>query len=508
MSELAGPPRRDAAASSLLAGTGFAGIALVTLGAGPAILFLVLAAFSFLAAVAVRRPVISWQQALIAVLLVVLFTPIRRYRMPGDLPFQLEPYRVLVALIVGAWIASLLVDSRTRLRRSGLEGPVILILVTTVASVLVNPERLDALQPTVVKSLTFLLSFFVVFYLVVSVVRTKATADVLAKTLVAGGAAVALLAVLEARTGMTPFTKLDAVIPILTPDPSFESGLGRGGATRAVGSAEHPIALGAALVLLVPFSVYVARTSSARWYLAVIALVLGVFSTVSRTGVVMLLVIGLVFLALRPRETRRLWPLLVPMLVITHFAAPGTLGSLQQSFFPEGGLIEDQRRSEGSCSSAGRVADLAPTLAEVAKKPFLGYGYGTRITTGPDANACILDNQWLGTLVEVGAFGALAWLWLFLRVLRRFGGAAKDDPSERGWLLAAMAASVTAYAVGMFTFDALSFIQVSFLLFIILGLGSAVEANARRRGHSPSSARGRSSLSRSTRARRSVEMPT
>jgi O-antigen ligase len=153
------------------------------------------------------------------------------------------------------------------------------------------------------------------------------------------------------------------------------------------------------------------------------------------------------------------------------------------------------------------VADLAPTLAEVAKKPFLGYGYGTRITTGPDANACILDNQWLGTLVEVGAFGALAWLWLFLRVLRRFGGAAKDDPSERGWLLAAMAASVTAYAVGMFTFDALSFIQVSFLLFIILGLGSAVEANARRRGHSPSSTRGRS-LSRSTRARRSVEMPT
>src|SRR5918992_1108931 len=433
MTELVAPARRSAAASSLLAAGGFAALGVVVVGAGPpTVLAAAIAGSFFVAAVAVKRPVISWTNVLMALLLVVLFIPIRRYRMPVDLPFQLEPYRVLVILIVGGWLASLLVDRRVRLRRSGLEGPVAAVMVTTVGSILVNGGRVSELQSTVLKSFTFLLSFGIVFYLVVSVVRRSSAVDTLAKTFVAGGAVVGLLAVLEARTGITPFTRLHELVPVLIPDPSFTSEIGRGGAMRAFGPAEHPIALGAALVLLVPLAVYVVRVSSPVWSLALVALVVGVLSTVSRTGILMLLAMALVFLWLRFRETRRLWPLLVPM------------------------------------------------LAEVSERPFLGYGFGTRITTGPDSNACILDNQWLGTLLEVGVIGALAWLWLFLSVLRRFGRRAKDDPSPTGWLLAAVTASVTAYAVGMFTYDALGFVQVTFLLFIVLGLGAAAAANQRR----------------------------
>jgi hypothetical protein len=481
MTELVAPARRAAAASSLLAAAGFSALAVVAVGTGPpTVLAAAVAGSFFVAAIAVKGPVISWTNVLIVLLLVVLFIPIRRYRMPVDLPFQLEPYRVLVILVVGGWLASLLVDSRVRLRRSGLEGPVAAVMVTTVGSILVNGGRVSELQSTVLKSLTFLLSFGVVFYLVVSVVRRRSAADTLAKTFVAGGAVVGLLAVLEARTGITPFTRLHEVFPVLVLDPSFDSEIGRGGAMRAFGPAEHPIALGAALVLLVPLAIYVARVSSPVWSLALVALVVGVLSTVSRTGILMLLAMALVFLWLRFRETRRLWPLLIPMLVVTHFAVPGTLGSLKQAFLPEEGLVQEQRGSAGSCSSAGRVADLAPTLAEVSKRPFLGYGYGTRITTGADSNACILDNQWLGTLLDVGVIGALAWLWLFLRVLRRFGRAAKGDPSPTGWLLAAITASVAAYAVGMFTYDALGFVQVTFLLFLLLGLGAAVAANGRQ----------------------------
>ena len=43
-----------------------------------------------------------------------------------------------------------------------------------------------------------------------------------------------------------------------------------------------------------------------------------------------------------------------------------------------------------------------------------------------------------------------------------------------------MTASVIAYAVGNFTFDALGFSQVTFMLFIVLGLGAAARANAPR----------------------------
>jgi hypothetical protein len=51
-----------------------------------------------------------------------------------------------------------------------------------------------------------------------------------------------------------------------------------------------------------------------------------------------------------------------------------------------------------------------------------------------------------------------------------------------------IAASVTAYAVGMTTFDAFAFVQVTFLLFILVGLASALLAErptplAARIGH-------------------------
>ena len=88
----------------------------------------------------------------------------------------------------------------------------------------------------------------------------------------------------------------------------------------------------------------------------------------------------------------------------------------------------------------------------------------------------ILDDQWLTTLLETGAIGFAGWLWFFVRAVRKFGAEAKRDQLARGWLLASITAAVTAYAVGMLTYDAFSFIQVTFLLFIFVGLGSVLLA--------------------------------
>jgi polysaccharide biosynthesis protein PslJ len=357
-------------------------------------------------------------------------------------------------------------------RRSGFDGPIALMLAAIAGSIAVNPARATAYEPIVLKGLTLFLSFVLIFYFAVSVLRSREAVDAVVKTLVIGGSVLALLAVVEARTGLTPFVGLDRVLPFLRPDPSFDAII-RGSTTRATGSAEHPIALGVAFALLIPLAVYIVRAAGPRWLTALGALALGVVATGSRTAVVMLAVIGLVFLWLRPRETRRLWPLLIPLLVVTHFAVPGALGSLKHAFLPEGGLIAQQSDTTGGCDAAGRVADLGPTLQEVVKKPFLGHGFGTRITTGPEANACILDNQWLGTAFEVGLAGLFAWLWLFFLVARRLSRAAAADDSPVGWLAVAVTASVTAYAVGMFTFDALGFTQVTFLLFVVLALGAS-----------------------------------
>ena len=49
------------------------------------------------------RPVyVGWHGLLAGLILVILFVPIRRYTLPGNLPFELEPYRLLVIVLLVA----------------------------------------------------------------------------------------------------------------------------------------------------------------------------------------------------------------------------------------------------------------------------------------------------------------------------------------------------------------------------------------------------------------------
>src|SRR5262245_47209084 len=85
-----------------------------------------------------HRSVFRWRTLLGTLIVVILFIPIRRYVLPGGLPFQLEPYRLLVALFILFWVTSLLIDPRVRLRRSGLEGPIFLLVITALVSDILN----------------------------------------------------------------------------------------------------------------------------------------------------------------------------------------------------------------------------------------------------------------------------------------------------------------------------------------------------------------------------------
>ena len=416
------------------------------------------------------RSLLSWDSLLAVLVLVILFVPIQRYVLPGALPFELEPYRLLVAFIVAGWTASLLVDPRVRLRRTGLEFPLGLIVVGVLGSILANAGRVAAREPQVVKGVTFLLSFLLLLVLIASVVRTARQVDRLLRVLVGGGAVLAALAILESRTQYNLFSHLSGVIPLLEPaDFSVASSVEERGA-RAYASAQHPIALGAALVMLVPPAVYLLRRSGRpHWWLAIGLLALGSLSTLSRTSVLMLVAVGGAFLWLRPKETRRFWPLVIPAVLAVHLVIPGTIGTLKGAFFPEGGLIAEQSSNPGS-RGQGRIADLGPSLQEFAKQPLVGQGYSTRIVDRAHPSDQILDDQWLGILLETGLVGFVGWVMLLLRPIRRLGRAAKEDDSDRGWLCAALAASLITYGIGMITFDAFAFIQVSFIFFILLGL--------------------------------------
>ena len=436
---------------------------------------------ALLGAAVFRERVFRWRSLIALQLLVILFIPIRRYILPGHLPFQLEPYRIGVALLVAAWFTSMLIDPRVRFRRTGLEGPLLLYLVAVFGSILLNGARITPgeVDSNVIKSVTFQLSFVLLAYVLVSVIRHQQDVVFLLKFLVIGGAIIAILAVIESRTQFNPFNHLSSYIPFL----KWNQGVAppeRVGKFRAYGPAEHPIALSAMLAMMVPLAAYFALTlRRKRWWIVMAILVTGCLATVSRTGVLVLLAEAVMFAVLRPKMMRKAWIAVIPLLAAVHIALPGTLGTLKQSFFPKGGLIQQQQGSFGQ----GRFGPkrLDPTFAQIHSAPLFGVGYGTRVTGhGPGVNAQTLDDQWLDTALDTGFVGIAAWIWLLVRLIRRLSREARGDLSDRGWLLTALAACVLGFSVSMLTYDAFSFIQVTLIFYILMALASSLLAVPQR----------------------------
>jgi hypothetical protein len=472
-------PRRPAVRSSALLWVGVAGlVALVLLTAYTRTQATgTLAAVTLLLIAATWRHVLlAWPTLLAGIVLVILLVPIRRYTIGGGLPFSVEPYRVLIACVLAAWVLALLVDPRTRFRGTGLEGPVLLLFLAIGCSLVVNTGRVAAVSGTVVKGLTFFATFFFVMYFVSSSITRRRTLDAIAMLLVIAATVVAVSAVVEWRTEYNVFDHLDQAVPLLEfSDLGSVSTPERGDRPRAYASAQHSIALGAALVMIMPLAVYLfRRTGRFGWMAAAAMLTLGAMATGSRTAIVMLAATLVVFLVVKRQATVRLLPLLIPLFLVIQIAMPGSLGTFRAVLFPEQGLVAEEEAGAGETGS-GRLADLGPSLEEWGRTPLFGQGFGTRLPSASDGkvNALILDNQWLSSLLELGALGFVALAWLFARASRRLGRAARDDDDPHGWLLTALCAAVTAFLIGMFTFDAFSFTQVTFLAFIAMGMGAA-----------------------------------
>src|SRR5438067_2338814 len=156
----------------------------------PVLMLVVLLAISW-------RAITPWPRLLSLMIVVILFIPIRRYVLPFRVGIQMEPYRLLVALIVGGWFISLLVDRRVRFRRCGFEGPILLLFVTAIVSEAANHARFASVQSIAIKQLSFLLSFIVIVYVIVSVIHTWEQVERLVRVLVGGAAIIGFLTLVE-----------------------------------------------------------------------------------------------------------------------------------------------------------------------------------------------------------------------------------------------------------------------------------------------------------------------
>jgi hypothetical protein len=424
---------------------------------------------------------------------VILFIPIGRYSLPFDLPFQLETYRIIVAVVLAAWLLALLTDSNVHLRRSPFDGPIAVVVAATLGSVVVNTSRVVPLESAVLKSVTFFLSFILTYYFIVSVVRSKRTLETVTKFLVVSTAIVAVAAIGEQRTDFNAFDHVSTVVPIL----QFEGQLGdeaelRYGYVRAIASAEHPIALGVLFAIVLPIAVALAASVSRGFWIPTGLIMLGVLSSASRTAVIVAFVTAAVFLWIKPRDVVRALPLAAPAALLVMIAVPSSINSLVDAFTPEGGLVAQATAiapESDPLLAGGRVRQIGPTLELASQTPLLGQGFGTRQTgvDNPLRNAPILDNQWLALLLEIGLVGVLGWVLLFVVSVRRLARFARSDlgsDSDR-WLAAGFAASVTGFGFGMLTYDAFAFTQVTFVLWVILALSAVLLLRFQDEGEMP-----------------------
>jgi polysaccharide biosynthesis protein PslJ len=474
--------RRDPSALIIIGSLGILAFAVVT-GSGARVLAPLVVLVAVLAAA--HRALFRWHSLVGLILAVVLFVPIGRYKLPGNLPFNLELYRVVVALVVAAWLLSLLVDPAVRWRATPFDRPLLLLLACILLSEVTNPGRVNSYGSFVAKTLTFFLSFVLVYFVIATQLRQRRSIDFLLRFLTVGGAVIGALGLVERRTHFNVFNHLHSFLPFLHYEPQIGTSIAsltRSGNLRVLGPAEHPIALGAMLVMIVPIAVYLTRTQGRRWLIPTVLLLVGALATGSRTAVSMLLAEFVLFLIVKPRETRRLLPLAIPAVVVIHVLAPGALGGFKSALFPKGGLIAEQTRLAANANpqlAGGRIRQIRPMVSEASRHPFFGEGLGTRITgfTVKERNAPILDDQWLNNLLDVGYIGFALWIWLFVRSIRmllRGGRDSGDDGDE--WLYYGLGASLLSFAIGMLTFDAFSFTQVYFVFWIVLGLSSALLA--------------------------------
>ena len=435
----------------------------------------------------------SWGGAIALLVLVVWTVPIKSYRLPVALPFSLELYRLLLIVLVGAWLVAVIVGARG-ISAGGLGKPVALLGAVGALSVVANTRSLTSagLETQAIKSLSYFLGFLLAYLLVCSTIESLAAAELVVRALVLGAAAIGVFAIYEARTGYNVFDHLHKWFSFFEPTRAIKESARRGTRLRVRASAQHPIALGAALTMAMPLAAYLvsrARTQlrSLFWGVAGVLAVVGALTTVSRTVVSMALAMTIVGLLVRKHLVLRHWPLALVLLAAVHVAAPHTLGSLYHSFLPKGGIVHSQTARQGETGS-GRVADVAPGLRSWRQAPVFGHGLGTGKVSRSDEPGTIVDpktgapiifdDQYLNSLVSIGLLGLIGVLWFVWGGVRRLVGSARRLAGPESDLIAACAVSCAGFGVGMLTFDAFSFVQCTLVFFLIAAVGLRTRALA------------------------------
>jgi O-antigen ligase len=201
-----------------------------------------------------------------------------------------------------------------------------------------------------------------------------------------------------------------------------------------------------------------------RWY-PVLAIGFAVPISISRSAVLSLIVVLCFVLPTWARAARRrAYAAILALFGAVYVMVPGLLGTITHLFT---GVSNDS-------SAKSRSGSFSIAYDFISRTPVFGRGFLTFLPAYR-----ILDDQYLGLLIETGVVGLAAYLGLLVSAVvggLRLRRTANRIDSMLGVSLAASAASALA---SFALFDAFSFPMAASLIFLILGCVGALRRFAR-----------------------------
>ncbi len=411
----------------------------------------------------------DWPNLLKLFIASLFLIPADLYRLPINLPFNLEIYRAVAFIIFGMWLIALLTDDKVKLRRTSFDLYLFLFSFSVTLSLIFNLYNFEPGQEfaQAIKAFIYFLSFIILYYLITTTIRTRKEVESTLKFMVWLGTFVAFLGIIERLTGFNVFRHLHIIAPFLQVDPvSLNTQLFRSG-LRVTGSVVHPIAFGTLLAMVLPFSIFFSFNKSQSigekkaYYISSFIIFISALLTVSRTALIGLLTVLFTFFWFYPQKRKAILALTFVLFFIVHMLFPGTLGTLRWFLTPKNILKMEVNNPHG------RLQDYPKVWEEFLKAPLLGRGFETF-----DAKRFFyVDNQYLKFLTEIGLLGVLSFVIFLISAMLKLIRFSKTEAKD---IFLSIVACCFVFILASFTFDTFGFSQIPYIFFLVLALGSSL----------------------------------
>lgn len=306
-------------------------------------------------------------------------------------------------------------------------------------------------------------------------VASRERLDVLLRRVVAGGVFMALVGMVQFFLNYDPTTLLHAV-PGIELNRGYHAIGERSFFNRPYGTGTHSIEFGVILGVVLPLALHYAFHSAGRprvrAWLSALVIAAGIPLSLSRSGVVAV-VVGLGVLSLVWGWRRRLNVLMgaLGLSAVMWAVIPGLIGTLIGLF----------TNTETDPSVQARTRRIPRMLALLSERPWFGRGNGTYSVE----DYFLLDNELYVQAISIGVVGVAVLIGLLAVAMATARGAATRADDEPGRQLGqAIVACLAALTVNIATFDAFYYRIFTGLLFLFIGAAGALW-RLTRQSHSP-----------------------